>query len=162
MQGGSSTHYQKFSDSISREWTPFNRTNPMIYQHVCYGKQQKQLSVMSNCRSTLHIRMYRGWPLWRQLTWILFETHQFKAHLCSTLRKYGSGSGRSLLSVLCVHFLRISALFHKAYGYGPNGAVPLETMGRQCFCHYSIRSSSETQRRNNNGGTFWGKVLRVS
>ena len=39
------------------------------------------------------------------------------------------GYRRSLLSVLCVHFVCISARFHKAYGYGPNGAVPPETMG---------------------------------
>ena len=39
------------------------------------------------------------------------------------------GHRRSLLSVLCVHFVRISARFHKAYGYGPNGAVPPETVG---------------------------------
>ena len=31
--------------------------------------------------------------------------------------------------MLCVHFVRISARFHKAYRYGPNGAVPPETMG---------------------------------
>ena len=31
--------------------------------------------------------------------------------------------------MFCVHFVRISAHLHKAYGYGPNGAVPPETMG---------------------------------
>ena len=31
--------------------------------------------------------------------------------------------------MLCVHFVRISARFHKAYGYGPNPAVPPQTMG---------------------------------
>ena len=43
--------------------------------------------------------------------------------------KYGSRYGRSLLSVLRVHFVRISARFHKAYRYGPNRAVPPESMG---------------------------------
>ena len=53
------------------------------------------------------------------------------------------GYRRSLLSVLYVHFDRISARFHKAYGSGPNGAVPPETMGGQCcivFVFYAKRN----------------------
>ena len=43
--------------------------------------------------------------------------------------KYGSGYGQSSLSVLSVLFVRISARILEAYGYGPDGAVPPETVG---------------------------------
>ena len=42
---------------------------------------------------------------------------QLKAHLCSTLNRDLDTDGA------------VSARFHKAHAYGPNGAVPPETMG---------------------------------
>ncbi len=75
----------------------------------------------------------------------------------------GYGYGRSLLSVLCVHFVCISVRLLEAYEYGQNVAVPLEVMGAVLGgVAYSSSQTSETQWRAmfwKNGGTFTGKTV---
>lgn len=65
---------------------------------------------------------------------------------------YGSGYRQSFLSVLRTHFVRISAVFHEAYGYRPNGAVPPETVGP--VFTVTTRYVALARHEEENGGFF--------
>lgn len=60
--------------------------------------------------------------------WSLLITSHEITFKGSFILSVSYGDGRSLLSVLCVPFVRISACYLKAYGYVQNGAVPPQIM----------------------------------
>ena len=60
--------------------------------------------------------------------------------------KYGYAYGRSLLSVLCVHFVRFLHVSRKLTDTDQTEQYHRKLWG-QCCCHYPIRNSSDTRRR---------------